>query len=110
MEFTMKQIAQLTGRTYQKVSRTAKELELNIIRENDKVAVDISGLIKILRYYEEQDGGEDFVRSEEVVSEESRVEELERQLLDAQETIEYQREDIANLTRANEMLRGIRRD
>ena len=105
----MKQIAQLTGRTYQKVSRTAKELEVNLIRDNDGVSTDIPGLIKILNYYEEQDGGEDFVRSEEV-NEESRVEELERQLLDAQETIEYQREDIANLTRANEMLRGIRRD
>lgn len=109
MEFTMKQIAQLTGRTYQKVGRTAKELEVNLIRDNDGVSTDIPGLFKILNYYEEQDGGEDFVRSEEV-NEESRVEELERQLLDAQETIEHQLEDIANLTRANEMLRGIKRD
>ena len=110
MEFTMKQIAQLTGKTYQKVGRTAKELELTITR-GDKVSVDLSGLIKILRYYEEQETGEEIIVSEEeTVSDESRIEEIEQQLFNAQEIIEQQNEHIANLTRANEMLRMIKRD
>ena len=115
MRFTMKQIAQLTGFTYQKVGHTARDLGLELERDNSGVSVDMEGLIKILKFYEEETEGaegvvENLCEGGEGSKKEITIAELERQLLEAEETIDKQAEHIKNLTRANEMLRGIKRD